>query len=187
MKHFYKFLAAIFLIVLLGSSLAYTKPAYACSCAMSEGEFDWSLKNYEGSVFTGTVQNVLENNNTNGASERPVTFEIIDNFKNATGKTVTVYTSISSSSCGYNFSTGQQYLVYASNVNGKLSTGLCSGNKPLSQASYEVDHLKAAKHTLVPGIQNKTLVPYILLGMGAIVVVIIILILSLVKSEREKK
>lgn len=60
------------------------------------------------------------------------------------GTTVEVDTaSQSSSSCAATFKIGQEYLVFATNSNGRLLTTACSGSRPLAQAQQELEYLSA--------------------------------------------
>jgi hypothetical protein len=49
-----------------------------------------------------------------------------------------VLTPRSSAACGYSFTEGEEYLVYASGRGLRLRTGLCSGTKRLSEAQADL-------------------------------------------------
>ena len=65
------------------------------------------------------------------------------------GATVEVETA-SQSSCAATFQMGQEYLVFATNTNGRLLTTACSGSRLLKQAQEELDYLNAWERGATP-------------------------------------
>jgi hypothetical protein len=67
-------------------------------------------------------------------------------WKGVNKGTARVFTSSQSAACGYRFSKGHTYLVYASgNSRGRLSTNICSRTKRLKDAREDLDQLGAGK------------------------------------------
>ena len=64
----------------------------------------------------------------------------LQQYKGQVSRVVSVETG--SDTCGEDFEVGRSYLVFASLVDDKLSTGLCSGNVPIAFAGAELRALK---------------------------------------------
>ena len=120
--------------------------ASACSCLPTTPQ--QSLQNSE-AVFSGRVVDVTEqspaerrpgrrNEDPNFLNGVKVTFEVSEVWKGNSERRLVVTTSDSSASCGYSFQEGQEYLVYASEEDAQLKTGLCSGTKRLSDARADL-------------------------------------------------
>jgi hypothetical protein len=58
-------------------------------------------------------------------------------YKGELPRNITIETAASGAQCGEEFEVGKRYLVFASLVDDKLSTGLCSGNTPMAFAGAE--------------------------------------------------
>lgn len=132
-------IASSLLIVLQGNL------ANACSCLRTTPQ--QSLSNSQ-AVFAGRVIDVIQPNpvETQNSRRRPtsnpeeikVVFEVSQVWKGGRKARLMVMTSNSSAGCGYSFQKGEEYLVYASRQASRLTTGLCSGTKPLSTASEDL-------------------------------------------------
>ncbi|NEQ22085.1 MAG: hypothetical protein F6K28_23390 [Microcoleus sp. SIO2G3] len=120
--------------------------AIACSCFPTRPQE--SFQNSE-AVFSGRVVDVTEqspaerrpgrrNEDQNFLTGVKVTFEVSEVWKGNNQRRLVVSTSDSSASCGYSFQEGQEYLVYASEEDAQLKTGLCSGTKRLSDARADL-------------------------------------------------
>lgn len=119
--------------------------ANACSCLPTTPQ--QSLSNSQ-AVFAGRVIDVIQPNpvetqnsrrrQTSSSEEIKVIFEVSKVWKGRRKPQLIVMTSNSSASCGYSFQKGQEYLVYASSQASRLTTGLCSGTKLLSEASTDL-------------------------------------------------
>lgn len=61
-----------------------------------------------------------------------VQFSPVEILQGATGpdSTITVHTGQGGGDCGYPFVTGSQYLVYASVLQGRLTTSICTSTVP---------------------------------------------------------
>ena len=75
-----------------------------------------------------------------------VVFRVNRAWKGIDKSTARVFTSSQSAACGYNFSKGETYMVYAAgNSHGRLSTSICSRTKRLKDAREDLDALGAGK------------------------------------------
>jgi predicted glutamine amidotransferase len=59
-------------------------------------------------------------------------------YKGAVSDTVNVVTAASGAACGYSFTVGNTYLIYAYIRDGVLSTSICSATKPLANAGADL-------------------------------------------------
>ena len=120
--------------------------ASACKCIPTTPEQGLERA---GAVFSGRVVDVVEQSPAERRSPRSnedpnflngvkVTFEVSEVWKGNSERRLVVTTSDSSASCGYSFQEGQEYLVYASEEDAQLKTGLCSGTKRLSDARADL-------------------------------------------------
>jgi len=58
---------------------------------------------------------------------------------------VVVWTGTGGGDCGYPFSKGDRYLIYAFEHDGELSTGICSRTRPVSMAEADFEALGEAR------------------------------------------
>lgn len=138
-------------IVLAGFAVSIPKAAYACSCAVREGESEEERTRQATAraqaVFAGEVSSIEDPSGlspgdiVSSADPLKVTFDVSQVWKGPGYETVAVETPRSGASCGYDFEEGSQYLVYADNtsVMGEesetLQVGLCDGTSQVSNAS----------------------------------------------------
>ncbi|MFB5678256.1 hypothetical protein ACE3NQ_16650 [Paenibacillus terreus] len=138
------------LLALLGatvilSMLLVAKPSvvYACSCA--EPPSPEEARAQSTAVFSGKAVSLKQRTALIVSSGDPVkvTFQVNRVWKGNIGSTTVVTTAMSSESCGYEFTEGQQYLVYARNdqFSGVLRTTLCDRTVLLSEAAGDLQEL----------------------------------------------
>lgn len=74
-----------------------------------------------------------------------VTISVDETYRGPSAKTVEVYTASSSAACGYSFSKGQKYLIYASAAGkeSRLVVTLCSATKPAEYAESDLAYLRS--------------------------------------------
>lgn len=76
---------------------------------------------------------------TKAVGEERVRVEVLEGFKGVVSGSVVELPSGNGAMCGYDFNVGETYLIFASRTeSGALATGLCDGNKRLSQVSDAV-------------------------------------------------
>ncbi len=134
MKH--KIYIFLFLLVLMLSFGSFER-VLACSCVRNV-----PCQSYQNAdmIFVGKV---VEKKRIKG-NYFTHKFEIIESFKGVNKKKqIQVRANEQESICGYNFKSGETYLVYASkSKSGKFSTGLCSRTKPVERAQEDFNFLQ---------------------------------------------
>ncbi len=113
--------------------------AYACSCASSG-----SLEKLErfAAVFTGTVISAGGTKRFAHDTSRKYTFQVDTAWKGVSDPRVSVYSRKGEeASCGYSFSRGKTYLVFAYEDEGVMKTDFCGGNLLIGQAASELEQL----------------------------------------------
>ncbi len=168
------------LVVAAAFFLANPGCAFACSC-LPPGTPQEELGKSD-AVFAGKVVQVSGQVDGGAAETVEVRFEVSQVWKGAESRTVLVKTPGSSASCGFNFEQGREYVVYASQQEGNLTSGLCSRTTLLASAADDLAVLgsgtapsgEAETPATLPeaGSDNPAaqLPPY-LLGVGALVIV----------------
>ena len=110
--------------------------ADACSCAVPglPCEAVWRSD----VVFTGRV--VSFESPAPGTGTRGVEFAVIQNFRGPQLRTIVV---ASAGGCGYSFKIGESYLVYASDLQGTLTTSICTRTRPLRDAADDLAYAQS--------------------------------------------
>lgn len=124
-------------------TLAYTTEAQACSCMKLSPQEGLSSSH---AVFSGEVTDIEKNESTPfGGVE--VTVRVKEVWKGEMTEEVKVHTAGSSAACGYAFTKGTMYLIYAVRDEADpLRVSLCSRTAPLDDAKEDLDFLgKPAK------------------------------------------
>jgi hypothetical protein len=147
-----RFLAVALVVnsLLLGGPRA--DEAHACTCAETRGVEETFERS--SAVFSGKATKVEEF--SPGSPETgdallglgPVTFEVQEAWKGASGDSVVVYGQGPGVSCGLDFERGETYLVYAYRIDGDLGTDYCGRTKPLSYAGSDVSELNDSRGSL---------------------------------------
>lgn len=140
------FLRALMLATLVfGCAYALYRPssAFACSCVSPPAPP--AARDNAIAVFSGQVTGI---DAPTGLSDGPgnavhVTFAVSEVWKGPAEPTITVVTSGSSASCGYEFTPGEQYMVYAGLDDTRFTASLCSRTAPLAQAADDIRALGA--------------------------------------------
>ncbi|MEX1031470.1 MAG: hypothetical protein WDZ91_15715 [Paenibacillaceae bacterium] len=140
-----KIWVAVILMVMIGTAgWLVPEPAYACSCAATDYE---SALERASEVFLGTAaatEETLDPHEAPGTIGRrnAVLFEVERSYKHALPSQIIVYAGYGESSCGYDFTMGQQYLVYGSTMHeNELHTSLCSRTQSIESASDDLAKL----------------------------------------------
>jgi hypothetical protein len=124
--------------------LALIPCASACSCIGQN--ISCIQAKLSTAVFTGRVLSAVK-----GPVSTKYTFQVTADFAGVSAREIEVVSLNLSASCGYNFSTGVEYLVYATRHNGELKTGACVGNKPVLDAGPDLRYLRNATQALSAG------------------------------------
>ena len=117
--------------------------SHACSC-FETGTVSEELAR-SAAVFSGEVVDMLDKNkgNLTQSSGDPIAvlFEVEESWKGINQTQVIVYTARDSTSCGYEFSLNNKYLVYAHESNGELKADICTRTTLLSSAEQDIAEL----------------------------------------------
>jgi hypothetical protein len=122
-------------------------PAYVSACDCGGGSPCRVLEETN-AVFVGRALS----NETISPEDQPggggrysvkVTFAINESFRAVSGSLATVHTTHGSGSCGYQFEIGKEYLIFARNEDGLLSTSICSKTQPVSEAAALLKQFRA--------------------------------------------
>lgn len=132
------FSAFLFLFMIIPSVI------FACDCAISESPTE-ELERVS-SVFSGKVIEIYDKNSSNPiqstADELVIKIEVDQIWKGLEQSEVLVYTERDSASCGYPFSGGKEYLVYAvEDQDGDMRVSLCSRTAELKDATLDLEEL----------------------------------------------
>jgi hypothetical protein len=103
-------------------------------------------------IFAGTVKGITSKSvkETFGDDQgfwvtiRVVSFAVENTYKGTHNSYIEVLTGAGGGDCGYGFTPGGRYMVYAyrSEKGGLLYTGICSRTRPLDEASEDIEYFK---------------------------------------------
>jgi len=83
-----------------------------------------------------------------GAKDLTFTFSVSRGFIGPQqGETIEIHTGFGFGDCGFPFEKGEEYLVYAHKYEGKLSTGICSRTRHLTNAGDDIGELGGLHHS----------------------------------------
>ena len=129
--------------------IAGTERVQACSCIASGPPCQATWR--AGAVFVGRVAEIVPQTeqrqigrDTFSSSVFRVRFDVTERFRGAVARSVDVYTETSSSACGYDFSSGQSYLIYAhwQPTLSRWATSICSRTRPVEKAKEDLEYLR---------------------------------------------
>jgi len=132
--------------------LAGAKTVEACSCSPPIGKtFRQQIRDGKAeakAVFVGKLKKLEEPTNPDGklTGEVIAHFEVERAWKGGIAEDITVYTTNTCCICGFPFSEGQRYIVYAHGEN-RLVVSMCSRTRRLDvAASPDESYLGMPKH-----------------------------------------
>jgi len=143
-----------FVLLVLGiASLAQASEARACSCMKLTPAEGLSSSNV---VFSGEVTQIEKNEATRfGGLE--VTLRVKEVWKGAPAEEIKVHTAGNSAACGYPFTVGTTYLVYALNDEADpMRVSLCSRTAPIENAKEDLDFLGKPSNRFDSGTRQKS-------------------------------
>lgn len=123
---------------LLTGLLLLPSMVQACSCLAPPPPLE-ALKGAD-AVFVGRV-NALHLTGTSFEEKVNALFEVDQVWKGSLSDRVVIETAQSSAACGFHFSEGEQYLVYAFETEGALETNICSRTTLLENAQGDLSAL----------------------------------------------
>lgn len=188
----YRILLQIIVITIISTTVFMIDPetSYACSC-VKEPTVQEEMQN-KTAVFSGKVTGIRESRKWFSSSADPieVTFEVEQVWKGEVRKKQTIYTAMSSASCGNDFITGAEYMVYAhrNSDSGKLETNICSRTRPISQATDDLITLGAGIQPPDHPDSTGTKVNFTQwIGYSILVLAVMVIVVFGVKAMRKRK
>lgn len=138
-------------ITLVGLMEFSAGDAFACSCAE---RLPCQAYGEASAVFVGTVRDsriITITQSNYERTKRVVRLSVDSAFRGVKGSDVEVTTGMGGGGdCGFEFVTNEQYLVYAYEYEGKLSTSICSRTRPVSRATEDLSYIRGLA-TAKPG------------------------------------
>ena len=131
-----KILLGIFIVSMF--VISFSSLISACSCVIP-GSPQEELEKSD-FVFQGKVISVIKEGEMYKEKYK-VTFNVSQGWKGDVPQEFEIYTSDSSASCGYYFAEGEEYVVYARNVEEKLQVDLCSRTNNIKGAKDDLEIL----------------------------------------------
>lgn len=135
----------IVLMVVLGWVGLTASTAQACSCFAPGPPCE--AYGSASVVFTGTVVSVRRAEEPKPGPVQPINyirlfkFSVDQAYLGVQGTEVEVATGSGGGDCGYNFTVGERYLVYANLHENRLGTSICSRTKAFAQANDDLAFL----------------------------------------------
>lgn len=122
-------------LLLVFALIISANSALACKCAPPPAV----SQAYQSAtaIFIGKVETVKE-----VKYHKVVTFRVVEAFKGAKEKTVTIHTGSGGGDCGVHFIAGHSYLVYALGTSDDLGTNTCTRTKGVGKAAPELGELR---------------------------------------------
>ncbi|MDF2570686.1 MAG: hypothetical protein K0R55_2290 [Sporomusa sp.] len=159
----------------------------ACSCAEPPSIED--QLNRKTAIFKGKVLSLkkpVKGKIWSSADPVKAQFEVKTVWKGELSSQTTVYTALSSASCGYEgFEVKEEYIVFAYGDPDRLETGLCEGTKTLASAQEELKALgggyEPSKIT-TPQEDNRSVIIVLVLAIS--LTLFILLVISLRRRRR---
>jgi hypothetical protein len=128
----------VILLILCSFFVGINQSAHACSCA-AEMDIAGDYREETSVIFSGKVSNIKEQQRT-----YLVTFEINESWKGIPNNisSINTMTSQSGSTCGYDFTENESYLVVAYGMWDQTpEVGICSSTVALANAHQEISYL----------------------------------------------
>ena len=140
-------LLTCFVLIPMLLSLA-SSSSLGCECVQvgTPNTKKW-LTESKGAIFTGKVIKIeevhipLEDRPESFYIKREVTFKVYKNWKNANSDEIVIRTGIGGGDCGIRFVEGEEYLVAAYELKGKLETGICTATQKMATAVKLINEL----------------------------------------------
>ena len=131
-----------FLALVVTFMVFVPRGAHACSCAPGIPVCESFSRT--SAVFTAEVLEIKDEPSANPRpgqrpAHRRVTLRVEQTFRGTPATRTEVYTGSDHANCGYPFKRGEKYLVFASELEGRLTVSVCSPTRPLAVASKELD------------------------------------------------
>lgn len=121
-------------------STVFASVGLGCSCQTAERPCEGLQSEV---VFVGRVTALQR-----GERNYTMVFEVKEGFRGTTGNQISIETGAGDPDCGTPLPVGAEYLIFASrDIDGKLWTGLCSGNRQLGNGGQGDAYLTELRAT----------------------------------------
>lgn len=157
----------LFICTLVSFCVLSPNKVFACSCGEVSVQQRFELSSV---VFTGTLVTKDKEGGNIFSIDKVWKGNLADGY---------VYSGFSGM-CGTEFEKGNKYLVYTESLKGKESTGLCSGNKLIAEASKDIRDLN---YLLEPERNNKYLL-FIIIGFTCAIVISFVIMRDKLRFEK---
>jgi hypothetical protein len=137
-------LRAAIVAVAFGVTGLWSVSADACSCVVPGLPCEAAWRSDV--VFSGRVVSLESSAARTGS--HGVEFEVIETFSGPDVRTIVVG---SGGGCSYSFKIGESYLVYATEVQGTLTTSVCTRTRPLRDATDDLAYARSLS-AVTPGL-----------------------------------
>jgi hypothetical protein len=117
------------------SGLILPESAQGCSCSAPRGP--WEARAEADAVFSGTAVEVVPTEGT--LRSRRITFRVDNRWKGELGDQVTIFSAASTAACGFLFRENEQYIIYADDFSGRLSTNMCTRTAHLTRGQEDIE------------------------------------------------
>lgn len=141
----------VLLVLLAGLFVGSLRHAYACQCWDTQAPPD-ALASAD-AVFAGRVLEIAATAvgpNPDPAAPLRTTFQVNQVWKGAVAPTLSVVSNPAGPTCGYDFTQGRIYIVYAGTVNGEPYTSACYRTNLLADAQADIAALGAGQMVTNP-------------------------------------
>lgn len=167
----------ISLVVLIVGSLFVSLPrgAFACSCMMPPEPK--AALDMADAVFAGKVVSIVDRKSVqwfDSTDSLLVTFQVTTVWKGDAKPALSISTARDGAACGYSFHPGRDYMVYANEFEGALSSTICSRTALLMDAGSDLLFLGEGQPVAQPA-QPPLVMP--LLTGGLVVAAVLALVL----------
>ncbi len=183
---------AIIIIAVLVSAAGSAGYAVACSCAQTQTVE--AAKQAHDAIFKGVVEKIKKPGFTSMVSSgdyTTTTFKVHEVWKGKVTSEITVYSALSTESCGFEFREGESYIVYAQQTDKGLVVTLCSRTALSSQASEDMAYLESGavpndKADIVQDEHSDSFPGYLLTGIIVMTIIMAALIARLYMKSRQR-
>lgn len=132
----------------------FVESSFACSCLRIAPPCEAAWLQAD-AVFLGRIYGSVQLPTKRDGIEtlhQLVRVKVLESFIGSAPGWVTVETGAGGSDCGYNFSWGEKYVVYAyRRKDGTLSTSICTRTQKVSDATGDLDYLRSITNLPVTG------------------------------------
>ncbi len=173
---------SLFMLIIFLASLMPTHRAFACSCMipdLPEQEFAASA-----AVFHGKAAETSRSSMGFFTSlrlrfglgdifgyEQTVVFDVIESWKGVDTTWVSIKTGYNDGDCGYTFTKGSEYIIYAREYDGDLHTSICSRTRSiLSAAADDMLYLSGKTPLTLTSVEGLGGINWVWVGLPALLV-----------------